>query len=46
MLTGKKVSVKNIIAKVFRDLKLKEEQDFIDFLEWADEALAHGDPVS
>lgn len=41
MLTGKTVSVKNIIAKVFRDLNLKEEQDFINFIEWSDEALAH-----
>lgn len=38
-LTGKKVSLKNIIAKVFRDLNLKEEQDFINFLEWGNEAL-------
>lgn len=40
-LTGKKVSVKNIIAKVFRDLDIREESDFINMIEWADEALAH-----
>jgi len=38
-LTGRHVSLKNIIAKVYRDLKLKEEEDFIDFFEWGAEAL-------
>ena len=40
-LTGRKVSVKNIIAKVFRDLDLREEADFINMLEWSAEALDH-----
>lgn len=38
-LTGKQVSLKNIIAKVYRDLGLKEEEDFINFIEWGAEAL-------
>lgn len=38
-LTGRTVSLKNIIAKVFRDLNLKEEQDFINMIEWGAEAL-------
>lgn len=40
-LTGKKVSLKNIIAKLYRDFGLKEEDDFINFIEWGAEALEH-----
>ena len=40
-LNGKHVSLKNIIAKVYRDLGLKEEEDFINFIEWGSEALEH-----
>lgn len=39
MLSGKTVSVKSIIAKVYRDLQLKEEEPFMDFIEWCAEAL-------
>lgn len=39
MLNGKYVSLKNIIAKVYRDLQLKEEGVFTDIIEWAAEAL-------
>lgn len=39
MLTNKTISVKNIIAKVYRDLNLKEEEAFTDLIEWAAEAL-------
>lgn len=39
MLNGKMISVKNIIAKLYRDLKLTEEEDFMDFIEWVSEAL-------
>lgn len=39
MLTNKTVSVKNIIAKVYRDLQLKEEEPFTDFIEHCAEAL-------
>lgn len=38
-LNGKHVSLKNIIAKVYRDLKLTEEEEFVDFIEWGAEAL-------
>ncbi len=37
--SGKTVSVKNVIAKVYRDLDLREEDVFINFLEWSAEAL-------
>jgi len=39
MLSGKTISVKSIIAKVYRDLQLKEEEPFMDFIEWMAEAL-------
>lgn len=39
MLTGKYISLKNIIAKVYRDFGLKEEDDFVNFIEWGAEAL-------
>lgn len=39
MLTSNKVSLKNIIAKVYRDLGIQEEESFIDIIEWAAEAL-------
>lgn len=38
-LSGKTISLKQIIAKVYRDLQLKEEDNFIDFIEWGAEAL-------
>lgn len=38
-LSGKYVSVKNIIAKVYRDLQLKDEEPFMDMIEWMAEAL-------
>lgn len=37
--SGKTVSVKNIIAKVYRDLDLREEDNLINFIEWSAEAL-------
>lgn len=39
MLYGNKVSLKNIITKVYRDLQLKEEDVFLDMIEWGAEAL-------
>lgn len=39
MLNGKSVSVKSIIAKVYRDLQLQDEEQFMDIIEWAAEAL-------
>jgi hypothetical protein len=39
MIYNKTVSIKNVIAKVYRDLDLKEEDVFINFLEWSAEAL-------
>lgn len=39
MLSGKKVSLKSIISKFYRDFGLKEEDDFINFIEWGAEAL-------
>ncbi len=41
MLNGKTISVKSIIAKVYRDLQLKDEEQFMDIIEWAAEALDH-----
>lgn len=41
MLTGNYVSLKSIIAKVYRDFGLKEEDDFVNFIEWGAEALEH-----
>lgn len=41
MLYGRYISVRNIIAKVYRDFGLKEEDDFVNFLEWSAEALEH-----
>lgn len=38
-LNNKFISVKSIIAKLYRDLKLKEEEDFTDIIEWCAEAL-------
>jgi len=37
--SGKNVSVKNVIAKVYRDLDLREEDNLINFIEWSAEAL-------
>lgn len=37
--SGKTTSVKVVIAKLYRDLDLKEEDLFINFLEWSAEAL-------
>lgn len=37
--SGKTVSIKQVISKVYRDLDLKEETSFINFLEWSAEAL-------
>lgn len=37
--SGKTTSIKTVIAKVYRDLDLKEEDSFINFLEWSSEAL-------
>lgn len=37
--SGQVVSVKTVIAKVYRDLDLREEDNFINFLEWSAEAL-------
>lgn len=37
--SGKTVSVREVIAKVYRDLGLTEEDLFIDFVEWSAEAL-------
>lgn len=39
MLNGNYVSLKNIIAKVYRDFGLKEEDDFANMIEWGAEAL-------
>lgn len=39
MITDKKISIKAIIAKVYRDLKLTEEEEFDDMIEHAAEAL-------
>jgi len=38
-VSGKQISVKSIIAKIYRDLDLKEEEAFMDFIEWCAEAL-------
>ena len=38
-LTNKFVSVKSIVAKLYRDLRLTEEEDFTDIIEWCGEAL-------
>jgi len=38
-ISGNTVSVKNIIAKVYRDLSLKDEEDFMSMIEWSAEAL-------
>jgi hypothetical protein len=37
----KKISVKNIISKVYRDLQLTEEVNWQDMIEWCGEALEH-----
>src|ERR1700758_1636807 len=37
--SGNVTSVKTVIAKVYRDLDLREEDNFINFLEWSAEAL-------
>lgn len=37
--SGKNTSVKVVIAKLYRDLDLREEDIFINFLEWSAEAL-------
>tara|TARA_Y100000310_G_C20677275_1_gene813820 strand:+ start:1675 stop:2400 length:726 start_codon:yes stop_codon:yes gene_type:complete len=37
----KSVSSKSVIAKVYRDLQLKENDRWLDMLEWIGEALAH-----
>lgn len=39
MLNGQFVSVKSIIAKLFRDLRLKDLDAFTDIIEWCAEAL-------
>lgn len=39
MLTDKKISIKAIIAKVYQDLQLTEEEEFDDIIEWAATAL-------
>lgn len=39
-LTSDRVSINTVIAKVYRDLGLKEEYDLVDLVEWAVEALA------
>ena len=39
MLNNKHISCKAIIAKVYRDLQLKEEEPFMDMIEWLAEAL-------
>lgn len=39
MLTNKYISVKTIIAKLYRGLQLKEEEAFVDFIEHCAEAL-------
>jgi len=39
MLNDQFVSVKTIIAKLYRDLQLKEEEAFTDIIEWCVEAL-------
>ena len=41
MISGKTISIKSLIAKVYRDLQLKEEEDFMSMIEWAAEALDH-----
>ena len=38
-LTNKFVSVQSVIAKLYRDLKIKEEEAFTDIIEWCAEAL-------
>lgn len=39
MLNNRTISCKAIIAKVYRDLQLKEEENFTDQIEWLAEAL-------
>lgn len=39
MLNKNTVSVKTIIAKIYRDLQLTEEENFVDYIEWCAEAL-------
>lgn len=41
MITQKTVSIKSIVAKVYRDLNLQEEERFLDIFEWCGEALQH-----
>lgn len=41
MAIEKRVSVKEIIAKVYRDLQLSEETDWQSMIEWCGEALEH-----
>lgn len=38
-LTENKISIKNIVSKVYRDLQFETEKDFLDIIEWAVEAL-------
>lgn len=39
MLSGKKVSLKNVIAKVYADLNIKDESYLTNIIEWLGEAL-------
>ena len=39
MLNQHFISVKTIIAKLYRDLRIKEEENFTDIIEWCAEAL-------
>lgn len=40
MLTHKKISIKNIISKIYRDLNIKEEDSLVNLIEWIGEALS------
>lgn len=40
-LKGSYVSIKTLIAKIYRDLQFTEEEHFVDIIEWCAEALDH-----
>lgn len=40
MLSGKKVSLKNVISKVYSDLNIKDEDHYTKIIEWLGEALS------
>lgn len=40
MLSGKKISLKNVISKVYSNLNIKDEKNYINIIEWLGEAIA------